>query len=146
MALIQRFKSAEEAETGVRGMLQRKELIMGFGHRVYRTSDPRSAPIKELAKKLALSDMQKQLFAIAERIESVMWREKKLFPNLDFYSALAYQFCGIPTSMFTPIFVIARTAGWSAHIAEQRTNNRLIRPTADYTGPQPRPYIRLNER
>ena len=119
---------------------------MGFGHRVYKTCDPRSAPIKELAKKLALSDRQRDLFAIAERIETVMWREKKLFPNLDFYSALAYHFCGIPTPMFTPIFVIARTSGWSAHIAEQRANNRLIRPTAEYCGPQPRPYAPIEQR
>lgn len=146
MALIQKFQSPEEAETGLLSMLQRKELIMGFGHRVYKTCDPRSAPIKELAKKLALSEAQKKLFSIAERIEGVMWREKKLFPNLDFYSALAYHFCGIPTSMFTPIFVIARTSGWSAHIAEQRANNRLIRPTADYIGPQPRPYVSIEQR
>ena len=146
MALIQKFKSAEEAEARVLSMLQRKELIMGFGHRVYRSCDPRSAPIKELAKKLAMSDAQKNLFAVAERIESIMWREKKLFPNLDFYSALAYHFCGIPTAMFTPIFVIARTSGWSAHIAEQRANNRLIRPTAEYIGPPPRSYVSIENR
>lgn len=146
MELIERFKSPDEAETGLLALLQQKALIMGFGHRVYKTSDPRSAPIKELAKKLVASEADKKLFAIAERIEAVMWREKKLFPNLDFYSALAYHFCGIPTSLFTPIFVIARTSGWSAHIAEQREHNRLIRPTAEYIGPQPRPYLPLLQR
>jgi len=146
MELIEKFKSPDEAETGLLKLLQEKALIMGFGHRVYKTCDPRSAPIKELAKKLATTDTARKLFAIAERIEAVMWREKKLFPNLDFYSALAYHFCGIPTPMFTPIFVIARTSGWSAHIAEQREHNRLIRPTAEYTGPQPRPYLPLAQR
>jgi 2-methylcitrate synthase len=146
MELIEKFKSPDEAEAGLLDLLQHKALIMGFGHRVYKTSDPRSAPIKELAKKLASSDNDKKLFAIAERIESVMMREKKLFPNLDFYSALAYHFCGIPTAMFTPIFVIARTSGWSAHIAEQREHNRLIRPTAEYAGPQPRPFVSFADR
>jgi len=146
MELIQKFKSPDEAETGLLTMLQHKTLVMGFGHRVYKTSDPRTAPIKELAKKLATTDASKNLFAIAERLEAVMWREKKLFPNLDFYSALAYHFCDIPTPMFTPIFVIARTSGWSAHIAEQREHNRLIRPTAEYTGPQPRPYVPITQR
>lgn len=146
MELIEKFKSPDEAEAGLLQLLQNKMLIMGFGHRVYKTADPRTAPIKALAQKLAVTDADQKTFAIAERLEVVMWREKKLFPNLDFYSALAYHFCGIPTPMFTPIFVMARTAGWSAHIAEQREHNRLIRPTAEYIGPQPRAYLPLAQR
>jgi 2-methylcitrate synthase len=146
MELIEKFPTPDAAEAGLLGMLQRKELVMGFGHRVYKDCDPRTAPIKELSQKLAGSVADKNLFAIAGRLESVMRREKNLFPNLDFYSALAYRFCGIPTPMFTPIFVIARISGWSAHIMEQRANNRLIRPTADYTGPEPRAYVPLERR
>ena len=119
---------------------------MGFGHRVYRTADPRSDIIKSWAEKLAGEADRTILFEVSERIEHLMKREKNLFPNLDFYSATVYHICGIPTEMFTPIFVFARTAGWSAHIMEQRAANKLIRPSADYIGPAPRPFLPIDQR
>jgi 2-methylcitrate synthase len=146
MALIEKFASPDEAEKGLMAMLALKELVMGFGHRVYKSSDPRSPVIKQWASRLAAAAGDKRIYPISERIEAVMWRQKKLFPNLDFYSAAAYHFCGIPTPMFTPIFVIARVSGWSAHVIEQRSNNRLIRPTAEYLGPAPRPWLPIESR
>lgn len=140
MDLIERFESAGEARQGVLRMLDRKERIMGFGHAVYKISDPRSTVIKRWSRKLAETDSERVLYDIAETIESLMRSEKNLFPNLDFFSAPAYRSLGIPTPLFTPIFVLARVAGWSAHIFEQRANNRLIRPTADYVGPAPRAF------
>jgi 2-methylcitrate synthase len=119
---------------------------MGFGHRVYKISDPRSDVIKSWSKQLADAHGDTRLFPVSERIEQVMRREKKLFPNLDFYSATAYHFCGIPTVMFTPLFVVSRITGWAAHIMEQRADNRLIRPNADYIGPEPRPFIPIGRR
>lgn len=146
MELIEKFKTPDEAETGIKKMLTQKAKIMGFGHRVYKISDPRSDIIKAWSKKLAATAKDGYLYAISERIEKVMWDEKHLFPNLDFYSATTYHFCGIPTAMFTPIFVMSRLSGWSAHIIEQRSDNRLIRPDATYTGPMPRAYVPLADR
>jgi len=146
MALIEKFSSPEDAEKGIRKMLANKEKIMGFGHRVYKDCDPRSPIIKQWANKLSYDADDSVLYPISEVIENVMMEEKKLFPNLDFYSATAYHFCGIPTEMFTPIFVFARTAGWSAHIMEQRSNNRLIRPISEYTGPEPQTFVPVAQR
>lgn len=146
MDLITHFKSPDEAERGIHTMLANKAKIMGFGHRVYKISDPRSDIIKEWSKNLSEHATDGYLYPISERIEQVLWDEKRLFPNLDFYSATAYHFCGIPTPMFTPIFVMSRLSGWSAHIIELRSDNRLIRPEGNYVGPQPRTYIPLNDR
>jgi 2-methylcitrate synthase len=146
MELLERFDSPAAAERGVKEMLARKEKIMGFGHAVYRTFDPRNAVIKAWAKKLGADAGDRVLFPVSEAVESLLWNEKKLFPNLDFYAASAYRFMGVPTPLFTPIFVCARVSGWTAHVIEQRANNRLIRPTADYVGPDPREYVPLAAR
>ncbi len=146
MALIEKFKTPDEAEAAIMDMLKKKELIMGFGHRVYTTKDPRSPIIKELARKLSEEAKETRLFAIADRIEEVMWREKQLFPNVDFFSALVYHHLGIPTEMFTPLFVMARIAGWSAHLMEQRTDNKLIRPLSNYIGPEAKAWLPLANR
>lgn len=146
MELIQQFESVEQAEQGVRDMLARKAKIMGFGHRVYSECDPRSDIIKACAKQLSVNHANKIYYPVSECIEKLMWDEKKLFPNLDFYSASAYHFCGIPTALFTPMFVMSRTSGWAAHIMEQRADNKLIRPSADYTGPEPIEFISIQQR
>ncbi|HTP65507.1 MAG TPA: citrate/2-methylcitrate synthase [Geobacteraceae bacterium] len=146
MRLISSFASPDEAERGIMEMLGRREKIMGFGHRVYRKTDPRSPIIQDWAKRLAEASGNMLLYRVSERIEEIMGREKGLFPNLDFYSASAYHLCGIPTEMFTPAFVFARIAGWSAHILEQRAANRIFRPVAAYTGPEPRVYVPLEKR
>jgi 2-methylcitrate synthase len=146
MELIERFSTPDEAEKGVLELIAAKKLIMGFGHRVYKISDPRSDVIKAWSKKLGAAAKDERLYPVSERIEQVMWREKKLFDNLDFYSATAYRFCGIPTPMFTPLFVVARITGWAAHIIEQRADNRLIRPAADYIGPEPRRFVPIAKR
>jgi 2-methylcitrate synthase len=146
MELISRFKDTQEAIEGINALLEKKALIMGFGHRVYRNSDPRSAIVKDWAKRLSENSKDAYLFAIAECIEKIMWDKKKLFPNLDFYSALVYHYLNIPIHLFTPLFVISRLSGWSAHIMEQRAHNRLIRPNANYVGPEPRAYVLLKDR
>jgi 2-methylcitrate synthase len=148
MELVSKFKTPEQAREGVKEMLVRKEKIMGFGHAVYRHSDPRSAVIKEWARLLAPTawDSDGYLFGVSEEVEKVMREEKNLFANADFFSACLYHFMGIPTALFTPIFVLARLSGWSAHIKEQRANNKLIRPSADYIGPDPRRYTPIEMR
>ena len=146
MGLIQKFASAEEAVAGVLGMLERKELIMGFGHRVYTTSDPRNSVNKAMSKKLAEEAGDMRLYEISEAIEKVMWDEKKLFANADFFAASVYHFMGIPTYLFTPIFVCSRITGWAAHIMEQRADNKLIRPAAEYIGPPLQEWVAIEDR
>ncbi len=146
LELLSRFQDAEEARTGVLRMLQNKEIVMGFGHAVYKEIDPRSSIIKEQAHKLCAEKKKMRLFEIAEAIERVMWDEKGLFPNLDYYTAVAYTAAGIPESLFTPIFAISRCSGWSAHILEQRASNKLVRPLANYVGREERDYIPIDKR
>lgn len=146
MELISKFKSAGDAVTGVHEMLARKDLIMGFGHRVYTTSDPRNAVNKKMSKALADDIGNTTLYPVSEAIEKVMWDEKKLFANADFFAASVYHFMGIPTYLFTPIFVCSRITGWAAHIMEQRADNKLIRPAADYIGPGLQKWIAIEDR
>ncbi|MBB1488933.1 bifunctional 2-methylcitrate synthase/citrate synthase [Oceanospirillum sediminis] len=146
MAMIENWRSADEAEEAIMGMLERKEKIMGFGHAIYRESDPRNAIIKEWSKKLSEQVGDEYLYAVSERVEAVMWREKKLFCNADFFHASAYHFMDIPTKLFTPIFVCSRASGWTAHVMEQRANNRIIRPSADYTGPESAEWVAIEDR
>ena len=146
MELIQQFDSPEAATEGVLGMLERKDLIMGFGHRVYTESDPRNSVNKAMSKTLAAEAGDMTLFEVSEAIEKVMWDEKKLFANADFFAASVYHFMGIPTYLFTPIFVCSRITGWAAHIMEQRSDNKLIRPAADYIGPALQDWVAIEDR
>jgi 2-methylcitrate synthase len=146
MELIEKFSSPEEATQGILGMLERKDTIMGFGHAIYADSDPRNALIKGWAEKLAEGADDSVLYPISEAVEKAMWDEKKLFANADFFHASAYHFMGIPTKIFTPIFVCSRVSGWTAHVMEQRSNNRIIRPSADYIGLEPRTLVAIADR